>query len=409
MKDEEKSKEQLLNELAELRRQVTADVSGHQPIEEHGNIKDSEEKFRNLFENSNDAIFIHDLNGKILDVNQRLLALFGYEKTEIMSLSMNNIFDAGEEEKYRNALKVLMDEGATIFEIDFKKKNGELFPAEVSSSTFVIGGERVVQGIVRNISERKRVEEELKKYRKHLEAFVAQRTDQLEAANKELESFAYSVSHDLRAPLRAMEGFANALLEDYAEALDETGKDYAGRVVAAAQHMDTLIQDLLAYSRLSRSALRPGTVNLGSVLNEVMHQFSSDIQKAGAQIRVERPLPDVVGDHATLVQVFSNLISNAIKFVEPGVKPRINIWAEKMNGRIRLWVEDTGIGIAPEYHDRIFRIFERLQGVENYPGTGIGLAIVKKGLERMGGRAGVDSAPGKGSKFWVELRMKGFS
>ena len=398
-----------MKELAELRRQVAADISRHRLIEEDKNIKESEEKFRNLFQNSNDAIFIHDLNGKILDVNQRLPALFGYDKSEIMSLSMADIIDAGEEEKYDNALKVLTDEGATIFEIDFKKKNGELFPAEVSSSTFAIGGEEVVQGIVRNISERKRVEEEFKKYHKHLEAFVAQRTDQLEAANKELESFAYSVSHDLRAPLRAMEGFANALLEDYADSLDETGKDYARRVVAAAQHMDTLIQDLLAYSRLSRSALKPGAVNLDSVLNEVMHQFSSDIQKTDAQIRVERPLPDVMGDHATLVQVFSNLLSNAIKFVEPGVKPRINIRVEEMNSRVRLWVEDTGIGIAPEYHDRIFRIFERLQGVENYPGTGIGLAIVKKGLERMGGRAGVDSAPGKGSKFWVELRMKGFS
>jgi PAS domain S-box-containing protein len=408
MKDEEKTKEQPLNELAELRRRGAADGNGSRLIEELRKAKEGEEKFRTLFHNSNDAIFIHDLDGKILDVNQRLLALFGYEKPEIMGLSIRNIINAGEEEKYSGATKVLTDEGAAIFEIDFRKKTGELFPAEVSSSTLAIGGEMVVQGIVRNISERKRVEEEMSKYRKHLETFVAQRTDQLEAANKELESFAYSVSHDLRAPLRAMEGFANALLEDYADSLDEAGKDYARRVVAAAQHMDTLIQDLLSYSRLSRSALKPGAVSLDSVLGEVMHQFSSDIQKTGAQIRVERPLPDVMGDHATLVQVLSNLLSNAIKFVEPGVKPRINIWAEEKNSRIRIWVEDTGIGIAPEYHDRIFRIFERLQGVENYPGTGIGLAIVKKGLERMGGRAGVDSAPGRGSKFWVELRRKGF-
>jgi signal transduction histidine kinase len=270
------------------------------------------------------------------------------------------------------------------------------------------GGKKVIQGIVRNISERKKNEEEFKKYRKHLEDFVAQRTDQLEAANKELESFAYSVSHDLRAPLRAMEGFASALLEDYAERLDSAGQDYARRVVSAAQHMDTLIQDLLAYSRLSRSALKPSAVSLDGVLGEVMHQFSPDIQQTGAQIRVERPLPEVMGDHATLVQVFSNLLSNAIKFVEPGVKPRIKIWAEEKNGRIRLWVEDTGIGIAPEYYDRIFGIFERLQGVETYPGTGVGLAIVKKGLERMGGQAGVESMPGKGSRFWVELRTKGF-
>ncbi|UCF70649.1 MAG: PAS domain S-box protein [candidate division WOR-3 bacterium] len=398
MKDEEKSKEQLLKELAELRR-LDDDLK---------KLRQSEEKFRSFFQNSNDAIFIHDLKGKILDVNEKLLALFGYEKLQMMDLSISDIINTGEEEKYDNAMNVLNDEGAVIFEIDFKKKTGGLFPAEVSSGILTIGRDKVVQGIVRNISERKRAEEELIKYRKHLESFVAQRTDQLEAANKELESFAYSVSHDLRAPLRAMEGFANALLEDYGDSLDATGKDYAMRVVAAAQHMDTLIQDLLAYSRLSRSALKPGAVSLDSVLGEVIHQFSTDIQKADAQIRVERPLPDVMGDHATLVQVLSNLLSNAIKFVEPGVKPRIRIWAEEKNSRVRLWVEDTGIGIAPQYHDRIFRIFERLQGVENYPGTGIGLAIVKKGLERMGGRSGVDSVPGRGSKFWVELRMKGF-
>ncbi len=408
MKDEEKSKEQLLKELIDLRRNVVASNNGNHLKQEYNNAKENEQKYYNLFQNSNDAIFIQDLNGRIIDVNKKLLLLFGYNKSEIMAISMADLVDATEESKYRGALEALVSDGATIFEIDLKRKNGEPFPAEVSASTFAANGEKVVQGIVRNISERKRAEEEFRKYRKHLEAFVAQRTDQLEAANKELESFAYSVSHDLRAPLRAMEGFASALLEDYAEKLDETGKDYAHRVVSAAQHMDILIQDLLAYSRLSRSALKPNAVSLDGVLGEVMHQLSSDIQKMDAQIRVERPLPEVMGDHATLVQVLSNLLSNAIKFVEPGVKPKVNIWAEALNSRVRLWVEDAGIGIAPEYHDRIFRIFERLQGMEAYPGTGVGLAIVKKGLERMGGKAGVDSTPGRGSKFWVELRAKGF-
>lgn len=408
MKDEEKSKEQLLKELIDLRRTFVAGTNGNYLKNEYNKAKENEDKYYNLFQNSNDAIFIQNLNGSIIDVNKKLLSLFGYDRSEIMSVSIADLVSAAEHSKYRSVIESLAKEGANVFEIDLKRKNGEPFPAEVSASTFAINGEKVVQGIVRNISERKRAEEEYKKYRKHLEAFVAQRTDQLEAANKELESFAYSVSHDLRAPLRAMEGFASALLEDYAEKLDETGRDYANRVVSAAQHMDILIQDLLAYSRLSRSALKPSAVSLDSVLGEVMHQLSSDIQKMDAQIRVERPLPEVMGDHATLVQVLSNLLSNAIKFVQPGVKPKVSIRSEILSNKVRLWVEDTGIGIAPEYHARIFRIFERLQGMEAYPGTGVGLAIVKKGLERMGGSAGLESVPGMGSKFWVELRAKGF-
>jgi len=408
MKDEDKSKEQLLKELGELRKQIVANNIEQRLLEEFKRTKESEEKYRNLFQNSNDAIFIHDLSGQIVDVNQKLLDLFGYDRSEFSSFRILELVDPDEQGKYHGVLEKLISEGSATFEVDFKKKNGESFPAEVSSSTFAMADAKFIQGIVRNISERKQTEEEFKKYRKHLEDFVAQRTDQLEAVNKELESFAYSVSHDLRAPLRAMEGFANALLEDYHDRLDPIGQDYARRVVSAAQHMDTLIQDLLAYSRLSRSALKPSLVSLDSVLGEVMHQFNPEIQKTGAQIRVERPLPEVMGDHATLVQVLSNLISNAIKFVQPGVRPGVRIWAEEKNGRARLYVEDTGIGIAPEYHDRIFRIFERLQGVETYPGTGVGLAIVKKGLERMGGQAGVESIPGRGSKFWVELRTKGY-
>ena len=406
MMDEDKSREQLLKELAELRRQIVTDNIEHRLREEFKRSKENEEKYRGIFQHANDAIFVHEINGGFVDYNQKFMELFGYERAELSSSRMIDLVDAEDQEKYRNALQKIMNSGSAVFEVDFRKKNGESFPAEVSSSMFAKGGGKMIQGVVRNISERKQTEEEYTKYRKHLEDFVAQRTDQLEAANKELESFAYSVSHDLRAPLRAMEGFANALLEDYADTLDSTGRDYAMRVVSAAQHMDTLIQDLLAYSRLSRSALKASAVSLDSVLGEVMHQFNPEINRSGAQIRVERPLPEVMGDHATLVQVMSNLLSNAIKFVQPGGKPGVKIWAEDKNGRARLWVEDTGIGIAPEYHDRIFRIFERLQGVETYPGTGIGLAIVKKGLERMGGQAGVESVPGRGSKFWVELRTK---
>ncbi|NOX60929.1 MAG: HAMP domain-containing protein [Chloroflexi bacterium] len=227
----------------------------------------------------------------------------------------------------------------------------------------------------------------------------------LEQVNEELQRFAFSVSHDLRAPLRAMEGFAQALLEDYAGQLDAQGREYAQRIVASAHHMDRLIQDLLQYSRLSRMEMRLRPVNLEQIMDAALGQLASTIEERGARIHIERPLPHVLGHHAVLEQIFTNLLSNAIKFTPPAKTPRVRIWAEIRGRWARVWVEDKGIGIAPEHRTRIFHVFERLHGIEAYPGTGIGLAVVQKGVERLGGRCGVESEEGAGSRFWVELEI----
>ncbi len=241
-------------------------------------------------------------------------------------------------------------------------------------------------------------------YAEELEQRVAARTMELQSSNEALEAFAYSVSHDLRAPLRAVQGMADALREDYAERLDATGQDYLRRVAEAAERMDGLIQDLLVYGRLSRADLKPEAVNLASVVSEALEQMQGEIARSGAQVTVAEALPAVAGHRATLLQAVANLLSNAIKFAKKDVPARIRVWSELREGRrVRLWVEDNGIGIDPEYHERIFRVFERLHGVETYPGTGIGLAIVRKGMERLGGQSGVESKPGEGSRFWIEL------
>jgi PAS domain S-box-containing protein len=259
-----------------------------------------------------------------------------------------------------------------------------------------------------------RLHEQVQDYAAELEQRVAERTAKLEEINDELKSFTFSVSHDLRAPLRAVQGFAEALLQDYTDKLDTEGQDYARRILAAAQRMDHLIQDLLTYSRLSRADFRLQPVDLNVVVADVLASFEVAGQEQKAQITVEEPLPQVIGDYSTLVQVMDNLLNNAIKFVSPDVRPRVRVWAEffssgsapssgEERGWVRLWVEDNGIGLAPEYHDRIFQIFERLHGIETYPGTGVGLAIVRKGVLRLGGQVGVESSPGQGSKFWIEL------
>jgi len=265
-----------------------------------------------------------------------------------------------------------------------------------------------VAGIVvfPDVTERKEAERQIRELNVGLERRVKQRTGQLQSANEELNAFAYSVSHDLRAPLRAMEGFANALLEDYEDRLDEEGREYCQHIVHSAERMDVLIHDLLAYSRLGRTELRMQTVNLEQAARDAIEQLDSEIERSNAIVTVEGVFPEIATHYSILVQVLANLVSNAVKFVAPDVTPAVRIWAEPREDAIRLWVEDNGIGIAAEYRDRIFRVFDRLHGIESYAGTGIGLAIVARAVGRLGGKCGVESSPGLGSRFWVEFNTK---
>lgn len=240
-----------------------------------------------------------------------------------------------------------------------------------------------------------------------LEAQVAERTAALRDSMQELEAFSYTVSHDLRAPLRAMQGFAQALLEDYGGVLDDAGRDYARRVVDASKRMDVLIQDLLGYSRLSREQLSLGSVNLDHVIHEVTREVEGDLKRRGGKLEIAAPLGSVHGNARLVQQILMNLVGNAVKFVPVGQGPFVRVRAEARDGVRRLWVEDNGIGIEAEHLQRIFRVFERLHGGETYPGTGIGLAIVRRGAERMGGAVGVESTPGQGSRFWVDLPLEG--
>jgi signal transduction histidine kinase/DNA-binding response OmpR family regulator len=249
-----------------------------------------------------------------------------------------------------------------------------------------------------------RLHEQVQRHAADLEQRVAERTAELRQNNAELESFSYSVSHDLRAPLRSMQGFAQIFLEEYDDRLDAVGRDYLQRIVAAARRMDTLTDDLLSYTRLSRVAVELIPVSLEEVIDAALMQLQADIRGKEAQVTVARPLPQVIGHYVTVVQVVANLLANGLKFVAPGVRPQVHVWAEERDDRVYLRLRDNGIGIAPEYQERIFRIFERLHGLETYPGTGIGLSIVRKGMERMGGQVGVESVPGQGSTFWLELR-----
>jgi signal transduction histidine kinase len=228
--------------------------------------------------------------------------------------------------------------------------------------------------------------------------------DTLRDVNAELETFAYSVSHDLRAPLRLIQGFSQALLEDYSTRLDEIGRDYARRIAEAGRRLDRLILDLLDYSRVSRTELRLQPVSLAAVVGSVLSHMEADFRERKADVRLEGDFPEVLAELTILSQIVTNLLTNAIKFVASDVTPRVQIWTEERAPWVRLCVRDNGIGIAPQDQERIFAVFQRLHAFHSYPGTGIGLAIVRKAVKRMGGHVGVESALGGGSRFWVELK-----
>ena len=237
-----------------------------------------------------------------------------------------------------------------------------------------------------------------------LEQRVAQRTAELESKNRELETFAYSVSHDLKAPLRGIDGYSRLLKEDYQQALDEDGRTFLDNIRRAAAQMNQLIDDLLAYSRLQRRTITTGQVDLNQALQNILLERSGEIQRRQVHLVVDVPCQLVNAETEGLSQVLRNLIDNALKFTANAAPPRIEIGGrEDGDAYCLLWVKDNGIGFDMKYHDRIFEIFQRLHRVEDFPGTGIGLALVRMAMQRMGGDIWAESAPGEGATFYLRI------
>jgi signal transduction histidine kinase len=319
------------------------------------------------------------------------------EDTQLRT-SMRSFFDTLRQEGVRSYLKVpLTAQGELIGTLNLGfDRVGVPTPEDVELA-------REVADVLALAVLQAKLYGELQSQKAELEKRVAERTRELSEVNEELEGYVHSVSHDLRAPLRAVRGFGSLLEEEVGEQLRPTEREYLQRMISASGRMDSLLRDLLAYSRLQREEVRVRPLDTRLVVQEAQDLLQVELDERGAILEIEEPLLPVIGHHSTLVQAISNLISNAAKFVEPSVPPRVRIRSESRGHVARLWVEDNGIGIASEEQEKVFRVFERLNNASLYPGTGIGLAIVRRALERMGGGSGVESAPGQGSRFWIDL------
>lgn len=381
------------------------------PLSNRAAVHASELRYRRLFEAAPDGILIVDPETRqIIDANPFLVKFLGYSHSEFIGRELFEIGLLKDEASSQAAFNELRAKGSIRYEdLPLQTKDGRRVEVEFVGNLYGEGERQVIQCNIRDITARRKTEaaqssaKDLRSRRTaELESIVGQRTAELRLSNTQLETFVYSIAHDLRAPLRAMQGFSQLLVQDHAAHLNAQGRDYANFINTAAQTMDHLLADLLAFSHISQQRLTLTAVSLEAVVASALAGCETEIRESRADIEHTAPWPVVLAHPATLRQILVNLIGNAVKFVAPG-PPHIRLWAEdRPHGIVRIWVADNGIGIPAEFQERIFQVFQRLHTTA-YAGTGIGLAIVQKGVERMGGRVGLESAPRTGSKFWIEL------
>jgi signal transduction histidine kinase len=246
--------------------------------------------------------------------------------------------------------------------------------------------------------------DEIIRHALHLEDLVEERTHALRERVIELEGFSYTASHDMRAPLRAMQCYAQFLVDDYSSKLDDQAKGYLHQIMRSSVRLDSLVRDVLSYAKVLHDNLPMEKVDLDLLVRDIVETYAHG-HYFKSQIKIRGILPSVMGKQALLTQCISNLLSNGIKFVIQGDIPQLEVRAESPTpGIFRIWFKDNGVGIAPENQERVFKMFERIYPATEYEGTGIGLTIVRKAVERMGGKLGCESELGKGSSFWIELK-----
>lgn len=358
-------------------------------------IKKSEEKLRSILDNTNDMIVYTDKHGRILDVNKMVEYTLGYKRDELVGKNFvkSGVIGLKNLPKLVKLFQHTIRTGKTqdMVELELKDKNDNEILVEASTKFIKENGK--VEGIVsilRDITERKKAEEKRERL-----------IEELQAKNAEMDNFTYAVSHDLKEPLISLSNFSELLLEDYADKLDETGKDYLKRLQRAAIRMGDLIDDLLKLSRIGSKKIEVKNVDLNELLQKVREELATALEEKNVDLRIGS-LPVIRCQRTLMGEVFKNLIDNGIKFNEEE-KPIVEVECENRKNEYLFSIKDNGIGIEERYLDRIFGIFERLNPREKYEGTGAGLTISEKIVKEHGGKIWAESEVGKGSTFYFTI------
>jgi PAS domain S-box-containing protein len=343
-------------------------------------------------------------------VNKAALELFGYEQNEMIGFNVGKLFESDVYTSWLDSIKdkkTLSKNDAFTFhkkETYIIAKNKKKIPVLISGSA-LINQNNSIQGAVLvavDISDRKKAELKISKMNEELEERVKERTHQLEVANKDLEAFSYSVSHDLRAPLRAVTGFTKKLNKNYNDKLDDEGKRLINVIFENADRMDHLIQDLLAFSRLGRKAVVNGSVDMNKMFIDVANELQNASPERMINFKISK-LPSISADATLIQQVVINLLSNAVKFTQMKEEATIEVGNLEKKKQLVYYVKDNGAGFDMKYADRLFNVFERLHSPSDFEGTGVGLAIVHRIIQRHGGEVWAEAKENEGAVFYFSL------
>lgn len=343
-----------------------------------------------------DLLLIYDLDGYLIDANQTFLDQLSYSREQLLALTVGDVESDWTPQKLNKLSEPLRVGIPIYYDSTYRRRDGSTIPVDIHLSLIEVNNHPCILALARDLTESKVAQARLQNRLREQDSEIARLT-------RELKAFSYSVSHDLRAPLRAIRGFAHIIARRHWDSLNEESQHFLDLILEAGSHMDQLVLDLLAYSRLSRRTVRYQEVDLTNLLNQVILDLSEPIERNQARINRPAEMPVIKTDPSLMQQIFNHLIENAIRYHRPDLTARVSITCRQEADRIVIGIADNGLGIPAQYHAKVFTMFQQLHHKGVHEGNGIGLSLVKKAVELLSGSIEIESVEGQGTTFWIML------